>query len=79
MWTTKNCEKDNRKGLRYPSSLTDRRWSYIKALIPPPKLYLLSLKGAEVYCLYIGSTDTISIAINTIYNPSIAFLKKGNT
>ena len=37
MWTAENRAKYERKGLRYPSDLTDEEWQYIEPLIPPAK------------------------------------------
>jgi len=37
MWTTENRKAYERKGLRYPSDLTDGEWALIKPLIPPAK------------------------------------------
>jgi len=37
MWTSENRAKYDRKGLRYPSDLTDEEWGYIEPLIPPAK------------------------------------------
>jgi transposase len=37
MWTTDNRPRYERKGLRYPSDLTDAEWGYVKAVIPPAK------------------------------------------
>lgn len=37
MWTTENRKQYERKGLRYPSDLTDAEWSLIAPLIPPAK------------------------------------------
>jgi len=35
MWTTENRPQYERKGLRYPSDLTDGEWTYVEPLIPP--------------------------------------------
>ena len=35
MWTTENRPRYDRKGLRYPSDLTDAEWDLVKPLIPP--------------------------------------------
>lgn len=37
MWTVANRGAYERKGLRYPSDLTDREWTLVEALIPPAK------------------------------------------
>ena len=37
MWTRKNRSLYDRKGLRYPSDLTDPEWALIAPLIPPAK------------------------------------------
>ena len=37
MWTTENRTRYDRKGLRYPSDLTDEEWGYVEPLIPPAK------------------------------------------
>jgi transposase len=37
MWTTDNRPRYERKGLRYPSDLTDAEWEHVKVLIPPAK------------------------------------------
>src|ERR1700735_424407 len=37
MWTTENRRRYNRKGLRYPSDLTDAEWDLVKPLIPRAK------------------------------------------
>jgi transposase len=37
MWTTANRARYERRGLRYPSDLTDEEWSLIGPLIPPAK------------------------------------------
>jgi transposase len=37
MWTTDNRPRYERKGLRYPSDLTNAEWEYVKAVIPPGK------------------------------------------
>ena len=37
MWTTENRKRYGRKGLRYPSDLTDEEWGYVEPLIPPAK------------------------------------------
>lgn len=37
MWTTENRPRYDRKGLRYPSDLTDAEWQYVEPLIPPAK------------------------------------------
>jgi transposase len=37
MWTAENRRRYERKGLRYPSDLTDGEWALIAAMIPPAK------------------------------------------
>jgi len=37
MWTTENRAQYERKGLRYPSDLTDAEWDLVKPLIPRAK------------------------------------------
>lgn len=37
MWTAANRPRYDRKGLRYPSDLTDEEWGYVAPLIPPAK------------------------------------------
>lgn len=37
MWTQENRKLYERKGLRYPSDVTDSEWSLIEPLIPPAK------------------------------------------
>jgi transposase len=37
MWTVENRKQYERKGLRYPSDLTDEEWALIASLIPPAK------------------------------------------
>lgn len=37
MWTPENRKHYDRKGLRYPSDMTDAEWGLIKPLIPPAK------------------------------------------
>src|SRR4249919_1414346 len=37
MWTTENRPRYDRKGLRYPSDLTDAEWDLVKPLIPRAK------------------------------------------
>ena len=37
MWTAKNRARYDRKGLRYPSDMTDEEWGYVEPLIPPAK------------------------------------------
>ncbi len=37
MWTAANRSRYDRKGLRYPSDMTDEEWSYVAPLIPPAK------------------------------------------
>jgi transposase len=37
MWTVENRREDERKGLRYPSDLTDAEWALAAPLIPPAK------------------------------------------
>ena len=37
MWTNANRTRYERRGLRYPSDLTDEEWALIRPLIPPAK------------------------------------------
>jgi transposase len=37
MWTTKNRRAYERRGLRYPSDVTDAEWVLVAPLIPPAK------------------------------------------
>ncbi len=37
MWTSENRARYDRRGLRYPSDLTDDEWALIGPLIPPAK------------------------------------------
>ena len=37
MWTNENRGRYDRRGLRYPSDLTDAEWEIIAPLIPPAK------------------------------------------
>jgi transposase len=37
MWTRENRGRYERKGVRYPSDLTDQEWALIAPLIPPAK------------------------------------------
>lgn len=37
MWTEDNGKHYDRKGLRYPSDMTDAEWVLIEPLIPPEK------------------------------------------
>ena len=37
MWTKENRCRYERRGLRYPSDLTDEEWSLLEPLIPPAK------------------------------------------
>ncbi len=37
MWTPEQRKEHDRRGLRYPSDLTDREWTLVKNLIPPAK------------------------------------------
>jgi len=37
MWTTEHRERYQRKGLRYPSDLTDAQWAVIEPMIPPAR------------------------------------------
>ncbi len=37
MWTNANRARYERRGLRYPSDLTDEEWALIRPLIPPAK------------------------------------------
>ena len=37
MWTEEHRQARHRKGLRYPSDLTDAEWAIIEPMIPPPR------------------------------------------
>ncbi len=37
MWTAENRGQYERKGLRYPSDVSDAEWALIEPLIPPAK------------------------------------------
>jgi hypothetical protein len=37
MWTKENPARDDRRGLRYPSDLTDEEWAVLAPLIPRAK------------------------------------------
>lgn len=37
MWTSEHRRAANRRGLRYPSDLTDAEWALIEPMIPPAK------------------------------------------
>ena len=37
MWTVENRREYERKGLRYPSDLTDAEWALVEPLIPPAR------------------------------------------
>ena len=37
MWTAANRPRYDRKGLRYPSDLTDEEWCHVEPVIPPAK------------------------------------------
>lgn len=37
MWTAETRARYDRKGLRYPSDLTDAEWEIVAPLIPPAK------------------------------------------
>jgi transposase len=37
MWTTENCQRYDRRCLRYPGDLTDAEWALVEPLIPPAK------------------------------------------
>ncbi len=37
MWTVEDRQRYERRGLRYPSDLTDEEWAGIEPLIPPAK------------------------------------------
>lgn len=37
MWTAEHRRNHDRKGLRYPSDLSDPEWALVEALIPPAK------------------------------------------
>ena len=37
MWTNENRVRYDRRGLRYPSDLTDKEWRHVEPLIPPAR------------------------------------------
>lgn len=37
MWTAENRPRYERKGLRYPSDLTDEEWAVVEPLLPPER------------------------------------------
>ena len=37
MWTTEQRQAHERRGLRYPSDLTDAEWALVEPLIPPAR------------------------------------------
>ena len=37
MWTNENRVRYDRRGLRYPSDLTDEEWAHVEPLIPPAR------------------------------------------
>jgi hypothetical protein len=37
MWTAENRSRYDRRGLRYPSDMTDSEWALIAGMIPPAK------------------------------------------
>ena len=37
MWTAENRSRYERRGLRYPSDMTDAEWALIAGMIPPAK------------------------------------------
>ena len=37
MWTTEQRQAHERRGLRYPSDLTDAEWTLVEPFIPPAK------------------------------------------
>ena len=37
MWTKEHRRAEDRRGLRYPSDLTDAEWALVARLIPPAK------------------------------------------
>jgi len=37
MWTTEHRRSASRKGMRYPSDLTNDEWRLVEPFIPPPR------------------------------------------
>ena len=57
MWTEENRKLYDRKGLRYPSDMTDEEWLLIEALIPPGKrARTVNLREVFNAILYLLST-----------------------
>ena len=38
MWTPEHRRAADRRGLRYPSDLTDAEWGLVEPAIPPPEI-----------------------------------------
>ena len=55
MWTPENRALYDRKGLRYPSDLTDEEWKFVEPLLPPPrKVCRRALVNGVFYVLTTG-------------------------
>jgi transposase len=55
MWTTKNRARDERKGLRYESDLTDEEYALIEPFLPPGRnVSRRSLVNGILYVLTTG-------------------------
>src|SRR5438132_1587777 len=67
MWTMENRPQYERKGLRYPSDLTDAEWECVKASIPPAKRggrrRTVDVRGVLDAVLYVLSTGCQSRAL----------------
>ena len=60
MWTAENRRAYDRRGLRYPSDLTDAEWALVEPLIPPAKRggrkHSVNLREALNAIFYVLST-----------------------
>ena len=55
MWTDENRARYDRKGLRYPSDLTDEEWALVEPLLPPErKVSRRAVLDAILYVLTTG-------------------------
>jgi hypothetical protein len=57
MWTAEHRRFAARKGLRYPSDLTDGEWALIEPMIPPAK------RGAWANTNKITTLGTLTVAL----------------
>jgi hypothetical protein len=48
MWTAQHRRFAARKGLRYPSDLTDGEWALMEPMIPPARVSKSALSGGSV-------------------------------